>query len=361
MEASRRSIPLFQKQFCRIYVFALLASACLAGAYAQEQGAAAVEVIQFTPPVADGQRVSAVYPPAARRDRVEGYVEFSFTVDADGQVVDPTIIATTGYAGFESAALKALRASTFTPAMLDGEPIVGASTVRYVFRMEAPQAADRKFVAMYGNFDKALAGGDREKAEAALAELEDVGASTHYEHAYLYMARYKHALQFGSVREQMDNLHGALSYANSPDDEVHMPAEELPALWRSLFALQVKNNFFAAALDSWAIMEANGDQEGLELLAEVVEAINTAKADDTEFAVPLVMGKSGYLSHSLLKRNFFISGGEGEVTQAAFYCDKRYSSMLVERNVDYAIPEAWGNCAVRLAGEAGANFYLVQH
>lgn len=66
---------------------------------------------------------SPAYPQAAARLEREGWVLVEFTVSTSGTVVNPTVVESAGGADFERAALDAVAAYRYAPAILDGQVI----------------------------------------------------------------------------------------------------------------------------------------------------------------------------------------------------------------------------------------------
>jgi len=76
-------------------------------------------------------RVEPVYPEDARRDEVEGVVQVEVLVDESGRVRRARALRGPGH-GLDQAAEEAARASTFEPAIRDGEAV--ATTIRIPYR-----------------------------------------------------------------------------------------------------------------------------------------------------------------------------------------------------------------------------------
>ncbi|MBI9103048.1 MAG: TonB family protein [Spirochaetales bacterium] len=62
------------------------------------------------------------YPSQARRQRVEGTVILEADIDADGTIVRINVVKVAGF-GFDQAASEMLKASTFSPAFMDGRAV----------------------------------------------------------------------------------------------------------------------------------------------------------------------------------------------------------------------------------------------
>ncbi len=83
-------------------------------------------------------RATAAYPTRALQRGVEGFVELSFTVNAQGRVVDPVVLYAEPEGYFERAALNSIRKWQYSPAMDNGEPVpVNDIRQRIVFEIAA--------------------------------------------------------------------------------------------------------------------------------------------------------------------------------------------------------------------------------
>lgn len=68
-------------------------------------------------------RAAPQYPRDALKNGVSGFVEWQFTVDERGFVVDPKVVKLQGAPSFEEASLKALMQFRYPPRFVDGEPV----------------------------------------------------------------------------------------------------------------------------------------------------------------------------------------------------------------------------------------------
>ena len=77
-----------------------------------------------------------VYPQVAKDAGIEGQVVVQFVVNEEGQVQDAVVLRSPD-AALSEAALAAVRASTFEPGMVDGEPVKVRFAVPVTFRLPA--------------------------------------------------------------------------------------------------------------------------------------------------------------------------------------------------------------------------------
>ena len=79
--------------------------------------------------------VAPMYPLAAQRKQLEGWVEMQFTVDAEGRPRDILVTGSEPASVFENNAVKALQRWRYEPTERDGQPVEQRTRVRIVFRL----------------------------------------------------------------------------------------------------------------------------------------------------------------------------------------------------------------------------------
>ena len=75
------------------------------------------------------------YPAEALRRGIEGWVVLSIVVSAVGEVEQASVIATSGHAALDAAALAAVRAWGFRPAQRLGVAVPFETRIPFVFRI----------------------------------------------------------------------------------------------------------------------------------------------------------------------------------------------------------------------------------
>ena len=81
-------------------------------------------------------RITPVYPRSARRKGREGCVTLEVRVSPEGNVVDATIVATSGFADLDHAALDAASSARFAHATQDDTPIEGCVRLTFDFKLK---------------------------------------------------------------------------------------------------------------------------------------------------------------------------------------------------------------------------------
>ena len=341
--------------------FALIYLVCIShSARAQEE---TVDVKAFIAPYPADLK-SPDYPDDALGSSYEGMVELNFMVDTEGQPFDMMVSSSYGPDSFIKSALRALERSKFDPAVQNGEPIIGSMTYRYTFKIKGEaQGARRIFIRNYRDFNEEITKEVRNESEidALLALLEKIGARNHYEEAYLNLARYNRAIFFEDELTQMKFLHGALSYSRREDDQVFFDEELIKSLRGSLLLLQLKNNYFAEAINTYSLLTAMEDSEAVSRYQSAINEVIALENSDQSYSLELQAEGDGTTVFYPYKHHMYFTGGAGNISEVQLWCDRKRVAFSVERDISYDLPAEWGSCWALLISDPGAVIELVQH
>jgi protein TonB len=113
------------------------AGAAEAAAAAAATGQAQAEGLVVPPRPAGGARnPSPEYPRASRLRGEQGRVTLLVQVDAEGRVLDLSVLGSSGHAALDAAAARTVRQWRFEPATRGGRPVLATVTVGITFRLE---------------------------------------------------------------------------------------------------------------------------------------------------------------------------------------------------------------------------------
>ncbi len=85
----------------------------------------------------EANNIPPEYPPAARRQRLEGTVVVDVTVLPDGTCGNVAVVEDGGLFIFREAVLNAVKKWNFTPATRRGKPVASILRLRFVFKIES--------------------------------------------------------------------------------------------------------------------------------------------------------------------------------------------------------------------------------
>ncbi len=81
-------------------------------------------------------RISPLYPPSALSRKIEGRVKIIFTVNEEGKVLNPKVIASKPKGIFDRAALRAIRKWKFNKRLEEGEAVQWQTVQTIIFQMD---------------------------------------------------------------------------------------------------------------------------------------------------------------------------------------------------------------------------------
>ena len=301
------------------------------------------------------------YPKRSLREGREGWVVINYMVSADGQMFEPTVVASLGSKSFENAALKAINNSEFEPATLDGEPIEGSGYYKYNFSIfGGTTRARNKFVRPYKKFLRQIKNGQAEEARNSLAKLESRDAINLYEAAFLNFARYRMAKYDGDALAQLDHLLAATNYENRNQEMHYLPGEMVPPLRIEIFKLYVALQQYSEALQTYEIIVKSGDKKTQSALKPTVDQLIVLKSDDRGYRVSRQIDASEFWSIDLFKQAFYFENISGQLDELKLRCQKKYMFFSVSTDQQYNVPESWGQCSLQVQGTPDSTFDFVQ-
>jgi TonB family protein len=288
----------------------------------------------------------------------EGWVNVAFMVDANGKPYEASVVDSTGDKNFESAALKAVQASIFDPATLNGTTVESALETRYLFvspRNANAPGARSAFVTQYLAFVAALKANDQAAAQAAMAKMQITNL---YEDAFFGQATALYNQKWGDEPGELKGLERALAWEGRSS---YLPPHQYEAVLAKSLQLQLKLHRFGEALETWDRMQKSHlDQAALAATRPVIDKLQRLRTDDTEYDVAGTLSDTGSWNLRLFKRHFRIDVSDGVVEQIKLRCDKGYVFFAFDRALVYDVASKHGNCFMELEGSPGARFTLFQ-
>ena len=307
------------------------------------------------------ERVYPSYSFNQVRKQQEGWVEINFMVDEAGKTFEPTVMDSMGPEVFQSKALEALEKTTFTPAMDAGTPVSSSTTLRYKFQIqEREKSARERFATYYKRFQRAMGRNDRETAEKLIGLMEDTGAMSLYEAAYLNLAKFNFAVEYGDSETQLKYLKRALFFEDDQTLETYLPVETELQLWPVLFALEANNKRFVEALATFEIIKQKNIVDAIDSLAPVVSEIETLRNDDRAFVISGKTDNVGRWGICLLKDEFYLDNAQATINEIKLRCSRKYIFFKYTAETKYHVPAEYGACNMELLGDADAAFDFVQ-
>ncbi len=322
--------------------------------------------VRYGKPAEPIDRPAPTYPGSALRAGDEGWVMISFVVAADGTVVDPVVIESTGIRAFEREALRVTREWTFKPATLDGKPVdhrVDRTLITFAIETDRESRGARPaYMNFSRKFNKALEKGDLEQAEALLSYASKKGGWNLYESGRLWIASYQFADAVGDEQEALRSIRRAAF------SRQWLRPETGRELLKTQFALEIEKREFADALKTYATISAEypdtaGSQMYVDVIQQLRQAIDGPRVIASDASLPAGDGEeaaSVAREHGLLRRSAAIEVRSGRIDQVDFRCDYNRAIDTVAPDRVWNLPESWGDCDVVVSGQPGTDYRLLE-
>ncbi|MDX1562102.1 MAG: energy transducer TonB [Gammaproteobacteria bacterium] len=283
---------------------------------------------------------------------VEGWVVVRYTVLADGTTADISIVEAMPPMIDTRAVAESVARWTFTPGMRDGEAVdwPNNESVVIVRLPSAPDEASEEFVTAYQeigaliesqSYDEALQQGQRLLRETSVMLEETALALAQASVAY-----------FGS--EQLHEAHRVITAATDPRVDV-LVGEDL------LIGLQLR---FQIETHLGRVNEALVTHRRIaELIGPDQEDPYAAAASqlDENWRTAEIIQTLGHIGDepwniSADRRTFTISMVDGNIDSIDVECDARRISLDFQQDVEWQLPESWGDCELFVNGDSGTDF-----
>jgi TonB family protein len=311
-------------------------------------------------------RVPAVFPEEDAANESEGWVRLGFTIAADGATKDIVVLDRVGPASMARAARLAVARWKYKPATEGSQSVEQyGNTAELLFRDESIGNT-----AVHGpvvtKFDEARALVSAAKYSEGIAVLEqtlDIPA-TLYEQAKIGFA-----LAF--AYEKSNDMPRALAHLRHALVERGRFVEKavVPAAQRLRMRLEVANGNLHYAACAPALAGGDTFDPGGADLKQTAKTADDAKAR-LKSAAPLSIdaslvadpgsGKGGVWEHTLTRRKFKFASFVGQVSEYRLTCIRQATKTTVDATSQWEVPRNAGPCVLRVYGEVGAAFTLIE-
>jgi TonB family protein len=280
----------------------------------------------------------------------------NFMVDKQGRPYEPTIVDSIGNPLLEKIALETVAKWKFEPATLGGVPVGAAQTLRLNWTARGEPGARPSFIKGYTDARAAIAAGDRQRADAQLAELKPRNL---YEEANLGLAWHEYYQKWGTEKQQLDAVRRTL--AAGQHDSYLTRSSYLFALQTAL-ALEVRTKDFGRAVSTWERLRKSGlPEDELRQWQKTIAGIEALRNDATAYGVPGEIARGGTSwFYRLFKQHFQVKVASGAITEIKLRCDRQYLLIPFDATLRYTISGADDGCSVELIGDPGTRFELIQ-
>ena len=299
------------------------------------------------------------YPRRALSKGEEGWVYLNFFVDTDGNPYQISVADRSGSPLFEAAAIKALKGTTFQPAVYNGRKIDHEHYMQYTFIMDDKRAlyAD-SFRRRFYEVVNSISSKTKTKAEDGLEILRERRRTLH-EDAMYWTAKYYFDQEWGTVSAQLNSVSRAIGHDKA---RRFMDANLLQKLLWSKLLLQLRQKKYVSALTTLdRFDELNGVDDALrQQAAKYRTAIDELRYSTKTILVSGTLNSKGAWSHELIRNRFSVADVEGSIGEFNLNCQRDRLRFEYEPDLEYSFNDSSGTCRVSVTGDPGTSFSFIQ-
>ena len=344
--------------------FILLSAAISCLSFADEQEGETVAVFVTAEPIQESLDFALYYPGGEANMGRTGRVLMSLMIDEDGKAFSPLVLISTN-PRFNKAAKKSVTKAQFTPATLNGKPIVSAINFLAVFELDIASLFYRKSNKRYHqhlekfNTEMASQNPDEKKLRKLLKRMEGTTHGNNFIQRVISRARYDLAELYGSDQEKIDALRELLLSSTYGMSLI----KGMPAYFE-LIKLLVNSGHYGEALRTYdealSFFNARYQQALRDSFGDAMQEILDIRDSDQAYARNIELNKDGFTYIPLFKNRFTFTDVAGELKKLNFRCDKKYQELPYVVDSDYEVPKSWGSCLLEVRGSKGSKATLIQ-
>lgn len=303
------------------------------------------------------EREPPKYPRSEARAGKEGWVRLDLVVDKQGEVLDAVVLDSSGVEGFEREALRAVRRWQYEPALVDGEPVQQCYKVQLDFTLKQQRhGVTRRFASRIRAIQELLENQQLEEAKAKLDKLRARPQWNLTEDGWYWMIEALYQEAVGNVTRQIRSLKRVAGVSAR-----RLPDEQLRYVLQKLFVLQISQNQFSEALSTYEKLQQVSDSEELiATMAPYVEQIRQIVDSEQPFYISARVNERRYWAHQLSRPAFELAEISGTLDTLEVRCERQLQTYKAVSGVEWRIPPSWGACRVKVKGEQGSEFKLIE-
>ncbi len=325
----------------RVVAMGLLAALLMAG------GAMA----QVVPPTA----VNKPEPPMPRGPMglgPEGWVRIAYSVTPDGSTDNVRVLESQPAGLNPSEVIATVSAWQFEPATADGTAIEWHNNVEMiVFDIEDVElAVSPQFAEAYGEVAELIESGRLDRARTRNATMQSQNIAMLYE---LGLAN----MQLADIEIALENYHAAYEAVvrATPPEVTQLPPDELQAALQYRFAIEVQLGRAAEAMQTHARLSAMGVVPEDDPAAMQMQLLANEIEEGAILAIEARVTGDAW-RYKPMRRTFSVGDVDGSLDALHIECNRRTTTLEFQEDVEWAIPDSWGDCSIAFAGRRGTRF-----
>ena len=284
----------------------------------------------------------------------EGWIKVRFTINADGSTSNVDVLDTMPSSLPTDSTIQTIKSWTFEPAIIKGTAVEWHNNIVTVtFDLpEIPNISGPQFTTPYNEVQQLL--NENRLDPAARLANENLKTSTYSLHD-IGLGN----MQLGVVEMQRQDMHlayRAITRATLPEVS-QLSNEELNVALQYRFNIEISLGRYFDALESY--------NRRLNLVTLDTNHIMHEQAKQLQLALDqgltlkskarIIEKDSGWFFIPS-RRTFTIADVDGRLDSIDVVCNMKIISLEYQPNVEWALPETWGDCSVTVMGNRNTTF-----
>ena len=284
----------------------------------------------------------------------EGWIKLRFSINTDGSTSSIEVLDLMPSTFSIRDTIKTVESWTFDPAVIDGNAVDWHNNIVVInFDLpEIPNFSGPQFTTPYNEVQELINDGRLDRAKnQALANirkgtysLHDVGLGN---------------MQLTTVEMQRQDMylaHQAIIRATLPE-VTQLTDEELEIALLYRFNIEIALGFYMNALDTYQRRSQLSLIPATEHIHQQVKQLQQALDQGyTLSAKGKILDKNEGWFFIPSRRTFTIADTQGDLDSIETVCNLRKVSMEYQPDVEWSLPESWGECSLKVMGDRNTTF-----
>lgn len=287
----------------------------------------------------------------------EGWVKVAYSITEDGSTANVRVLQSQPARLDPAETIRAVQQWRFNPASIDGTPVEWHNNVEtIVFDIaEIPLEVSSGFAAAFEETAELIANDRHDQARTRNASMQAEQISRLYEIGLANM-------QLAVIELQQGNYHAAYEAVRraTPVEATQLYPDEMIAALTYRFAIEVQLGRAADALETFERLNAVQPVAEDDPMRQQVNVVREAMNSDAILPIQARVASGDAWNYTPMRRTFAVGEVDGSLDELGIECNLRTAVLPFQEEVEWTVPESWGDCTLAFSGRRGTTFVFFE-